>query len=41
MMKSNRIELLLERQRRHLTRDAMYVALLVAATVFGLGAIAL
>lgn len=41
MTNSNRLELLLERQRRHQTRDAFYVAMLFAATILGLAALAL
>ncbi len=40
-MDSSRIDLMLQRQRRSLKLDAMFVGLLVLATAIGLGAFAL
>ena|GEM_PF-6838845 len=41
MTNTNRLELMLERQRRNQYRDAFWVAILFAGTILGLAALAL
>jgi len=38
---TNRLQLFLARQQRNTTRDTVYVAILIAATAIGLGALTL